>query len=210
VLLEIVELTDPADELLLPWLDLCETAFPPAERVLISTHLRILARKARGEATEQHMLAALDAQRALVGMAWYQVEREAGSAFLWYLAVVPPERGRGLGADLYMEILRRVAPEARALFFEVEIPAQIGTDEGRRLAARRIGFYRRLGARRLSGIRYLQYVGPHQPPMPMHVMVHPLRPPNAGSPAADAAALYALAREFWGDWLSQDGDLALD
>ena len=37
-----VPIEDLHDELLLPWLDLYETAFPPTERVLISTILENL------------------------------------------------------------------------------------------------------------------------------------------------------------------------
>jgi hypothetical protein len=44
--------------------------------------------------------------------------------------------------------------------------------EAAALAARRIGFYKRRGARLLTGVEYLQRVGPHQPAVPMHIMIH--------------------------------------
>lgn len=41
--LEFLELTRIDEPLLLPWLDLCELAFPPNERMLVSYHLNLLA-----------------------------------------------------------------------------------------------------------------------------------------------------------------------
>jgi hypothetical protein len=71
------------------------------------------------------------------------------------------------------------------------------------LAERRIGFYRRLGARVLTGIEYLQRVGPHQPPVPMHIMVQ-----CAGICAADE--VYGWAKGLFGDAVRQVGELGLE
>lgn len=197
--LSIVEIADLNDDLLLPWLDLYETAFPPSEKILISSYLKLLRDKAAGRAQDHHLLAGLDPAGTLAAIAYYQVLREPPVAILWYLAVKPEARGAGIGSRLYREILRRLEPgDTQALLLEVEIPENGMTEEDRRNAQRRIAFYRRLGARLLRGVRYLQYVGWHQVPVPMHVMLHLLRP------LSDATA-YQLAKAVAGEWLTPVG-----
>jgi GNAT superfamily N-acetyltransferase len=217
--LRFLELTSLQDDLLLPWLDLYETAFPAAERVLVSKHL--LALKGVPDVPgEHHMLAALDGNASFAGLARYQVLPDLGAAYLWYLATAPELRNQGVGTKFYQEIVRRVTGPAgwaglRALVIEVEIPARAGEGEGvagaaensavaaeRALAQRRIAFYRRQGARLMEGIHYLQSVGRHQAPIPMHIMFHAFG-------ALDAAQAFALARSLWGDQVSQVGKLRL-
>lgn len=197
------EIVDLNDELLLPWLDLYETSFPPHERILVSGHLRVLQARAAGVPTDEHLLAAIDEAGAMVGMARVLI-RPDEVAYLWYLAVSPAARNRGLGSTFYREIVRR-AEEAgcRALIFEVEIPEREADEERRRLAQRRIGFYRRLGARLLAGIHYLQSVGPHQPPTPMHIMVHGFSP-------LDPQDAFLLAQALFGDAVTATGTLILE
>src|SRR5690606_36980481 len=145
------------------------------EKMLVSSHLRVLRAKAAGGAPDSHLWAAVDEDGTLVGMARYDVDREAEAVCLWYLAVRPGERGRGLGARIYGEVVHRARDaRLRALVFEVELPEEAQSPEERDFALRRIGFYRRQGARLLEGIHYTQSVGDHQPEIPMHVMVHPL------------------------------------
>jgi GNAT superfamily N-acetyltransferase len=216
-----VELTSLQDDLLLPWLDLYETAFPAAERVLVSKHLLAL----RGESDpdepgEHRLLAALAGNATFAGLARYQVLPDLGVAYLWYLATAPEVRNQGVGTKFYQEIVRRARGPAvqaamQAMVIEVEIPAQPGGGEGasaaaenpaveaeRALAQRRIAFYRRQGARLLEGIHYLQTVGRHQAPVPMHVMFHAFA-------ALDAGQAFALARSLWGEQVNQVGELRL-
>jgi ribosomal protein S18 acetylase RimI-like enzyme len=200
--LAVVEITRLDDELLLPWLDLYETAFPPDQKVLVSHFLRLLQERAAGRDNGQLMLAAQDAN-GFAGLAFYQLLPEAALAHLWYLAIAAERRGHHLGAALYYEIVARVQRAgARALFLEVEDPAQATTAQQAALAVRRIGFYRRLGARLLGGVHYLQYVGAHQPEIPMHLMAHTW-------PAATPAWAYTEAKRLFGDFLSQTGELSL-
>ena len=202
--LRFVEITDINDDLLLPWLDLYETAFPPPERILISAHLRILKGKAAGEARHDHMLAALDAPGSLIGLLQYEILPEADAGFLWYLAVQAKERNRGLGTRMYRELWDRLDAETcSALVFEVEIPEHVESQEDRHLAERRIAFYRRQGAKLLGGVRYIQSVGWHQPSVPMHVMVHPRE-------RIDPQAAYDLAKAIFEDSITQVGRLSLD
>lgn len=199
-----VEIVDVGDPLFLPWLDLYETAFPACERALVSDLLRALADKARGAATNLHFMAFLDDAGEPDGMALVSIPAGA-TAWLWYLAVQPAGRGRGRGSAFYREICRWVqAAGCPGMVLEVEIPSGTPGDAGREEAERRIAFYRRLGARLLGGVDYLQYVGWHQVPVPMHVMVHSF------DPAAGADAAFALAQSVFQDTIRQVGRLTLE
>jgi ribosomal protein S18 acetylase RimI-like enzyme len=199
-----VQITDINDDFLLPWLDLYETAFAPAERILVSNQLELLKRRAAGEASHNYMLAALNAHGALIGLLQYQILAEADAAFLWYMALQVKERNRGLGTQMYSELWDRLDSEAcRDLVFEVEIPEQAESQEDRRVAERRIAFYQRQGAQLLGGVQYMQSVGWHQPPMPMHIMVHHR---DRKSPQA----AYDLAKAVFGDSITQVGPLSLN
>jgi ribosomal protein S18 acetylase RimI-like enzyme len=202
-LLPYVEIVDRGDPLLLPWLDLYETAFPPNERFLVSYFLRLLRDREAGTATDMQLLALPDDAGDLDAMACASIP--AGQvACLWFIAVGAARRGQGLGSALYREIARRAqAAGCPAMLFEVDIP-ELEPDEPRRqIARRRIGFYRRLGARLLGGIHYVQYVGSHQPPTPMHLMVHALVP-------ADGAGALAWAQALFGGSVRQVGTPTLD
>jgi GNAT superfamily N-acetyltransferase len=98
--LTIVELSSRNDPLLLPWLDLYETAFPPTERVLVSRVLHALDQIEQGLGGGRHIEASCDADGRLTGLldTFEPPALEAG--FLWYLAVIPALRGQGLGARL--------------------------------------------------------------------------------------------------------------
>ena len=196
--LRVVEIQSSTDSLLLPWLDLYETAFPPVERVLVS---RLLEGIGPGM-DSRHMLAAVDEQGCLAAIQYYADVVEAQATFLWYFAVVPALRGQGWGAWLYQALLGRLQAGERALFFDVESPAEAHSPEEREIAERRIRFYQRQGASVLTGVRYVQQVGAHQPPLPMHLMVHPLQP-------LSAQEVYEMARRFLPDALNQTGELGL-
>jgi GNAT superfamily N-acetyltransferase len=201
-----LEITSLEDGLLLPWLDLYETAFPPNEKLLVSHFLDLLKMKANGQGENEWMLAAVDSSRSLLGLACYERMPEVGAAVLWYLAVDPRARNRGLGGQFYDYIVGLAdRAHCRALLLEVEIPERGESAEHSELARRRIAFYRRHGAFVLQGVDYLQYVGWHQPPTPMSIMVHPL--PAMGG--VDATACFQLAKAYAGDALTQSGSLAL-
>jgi hypothetical protein len=197
------EITRVDDRLLLPWLDLYEVSFPPSEKALVSTFLAALNEGAQFAQEELQLLAAVDRVDRLKGMAVCQRFTQPNAALLWYLAIVEGERRKGYGSGFYLEIVERLDPSCRALFLEVEIPDLTATPQAHKLADRRISFYRRLGARVLRGIHYLQYVGDHVPPFPMHLMVHILQP-------LDAAQAFELASAIFGKFISQEGALRLD
>jgi len=193
---EVVELESPAEPLLLPWLDLYETAFPAAERVLVSEHLRLLHERAAG-GRDEHLLALVGEGRAFQGLARWHLERAHGVAWLWYLATLPEVRGGGLGGRLYDHVAAAArGAGADLLLLEVEAPGRSLEPD---LARRRIGFYERRGARLLEGVRYTQHVGPHQPPVEMHLMVQPFTPLEAAEVLARLAPLLGEALERVGE-----------
>jgi len=204
--IKFVEITDLTDELLLSWLDLYETAFPPNERNLVSYIIQSLVDIEYWEGRsgiKKTLLAAVNRNEALLGLAYYDLMPEKETAVLWYLATWPKERNRGVGGAIYDHIVSQIDPARyKGLVIEVEIPELAGSDEQRQLAARRINFYRRHGARWLKGIDYKQNVGWHQPLTPMYIMIHPLQ-------AIDARAGLELAKAAAGGEVTQSGSLEL-
>jgi ribosomal protein S18 acetylase RimI-like enzyme len=169
------EIRDIQDDLLLPWLDLYEQAFPPNEKVYVSDHLAALKERSLNKANDKCLLAALEDAAVLVGMARYDITGEPAIGYLIYLAVTEEKRNVGIGGRFYGEIVRRLQethPSIKAVVMEVERPDQAHSEESRAYAERRIRFYLRQGAFLVGGINYLQEVD-NQPPVPMHVMVHP-------------------------------------
>ena len=197
--LSFVEIVDIRDDRLLPWLDLYETSFPATERVLVSFVMNVLKRKMDGEEVDDHLLSIGDDNDTPIGMTMFSASSDSPAAFLWYVAVDPNRRDGGFGTLIYQEILKRVStPSRQALVYEVEIPD--GHDVN---AQRRIRFYQRQGAYLLKGIRYMQHVGWHQPPIPMHVMIHPFQ-------SMDAQQAFNLAKEVFEDSMEQVGTLELE
>jgi len=199
--LHVTEITDPDDDLLLPWLDLYEIAFPPPERMLVSFYLRLLRQKRDGLHPDHHLLA-VRRVGVFVGLAHYVIIIEQRLAWLWMFAVTPEARNQGLGAAIYGDIVRRLPAGTVAMLLEVERPDLAQIEAERRLAERRIAFYRRQGALLLEGVYYVQSVGPHQPPLPMHVMIHPLQPLNTET-------AFRFAHTVFGDAITQTGTLSL-
>jgi GNAT superfamily N-acetyltransferase len=194
-------ITTLQDDLLLPWLDLYEAAFPFDERVPVSLLLRMLKEKTE----DFHMLAALDEEDAFAGMAFYILPAEAKgrAGFLWYLATLPDLRGQGLGAWMYRGILARLPRAVEALYYDVEIPDLAASAEEKSLARRRIRFYQRLGAHVMSGVRDIMRAAPDRAQLRLHLMVHPRRD-------LSPQAAYDLARTFLPDELEVSGELGYE
>lgn len=198
----VAELRSRIDQLLPDWLDMYELSFPFEERLLISNFLRLLEEKERGEAQETTFSALVDAEGKLIGMAAYQIEPQISAGYLWYLAINPSVRGKGVGSDYYKEIIDKVFESAEVMLFEVEMPEHCQDEERRQNAKRRIAFYQRNGTALLSGIHYLQSVGSHVPPVPMHLMV-------CSRQSVTAQKAFEVARYLFGDAVRQIGPLAL-
>ena len=189
------------DRFLLPWLDLYETAFPPHEKILVSSILRILRNKRQSEEEGMNIVAILDGKDKFIGMAMYQLPPDKLVGVLWYIAVIPDQQNKGWGSNIYNGVLAKINPKThKALVFEVEIPGETNSSPD---AERRIHFYQKNGAKLLTGIYYLQSVGWHQPPTPMHIMIHPILPMNVET-------AYDLAHTIFEDTLQKIGPLALE
>jgi ribosomal protein S18 acetylase RimI-like enzyme len=192
------------DPWLLPWLELYETAFPANERLLVANILRQIQRCSQGIEDGSYLLAWIGDNQEFAGMAHYTTELQKEIGLLWYIAINPSRRSQGLGSILYQALIQELIDHGcRVVLFEVETPGEAHTPEQKLLAERRIRFYQRQGAFLLNGISYLQYVGSHLPPTPMHLMVHLLKPVNAQQ-AFDLACLY------FGASLQKTGVLSLE
>ena len=200
-MLKFVDITDCNDDLLIPWLDLYETSFPPEERVLVSSFLQLLKERAKGDYPDSYMQAVLDDDVRMVAAIRFDVVREFGATYFWYMAVDPSVRNRGIGSACFDEVVRR-ATEAgtRAMVLEVEMPDHSPDQE---MSARRIGFYRRHGAAMLTGIEYMQSVGPHQPAIPMHIMILPIEP-------VTPQEAFDMVHSLFGNAIKQVGELRLE
>lgn len=199
----LVELTDINDDLLLPWLDIYERSFAPEEKEPVSSHLSLLKDKMRGEKTATSMFAAVDGEGQLVGIIKDYVRASSNTCVLWYFATDAELRGKGLGAHIYRLWEAKLRAQGiKTLVYEVEIPEEGETPEAQSLSQRRIDFYKRLGAQRLTGIHYMQGVE-FYPPVPMHLMIHALEP-------IDADAAFGIAKDIFEDDLEQIGPLGLE
>ncbi len=198
-----MEITALQDPLLGPWLDLYQKSFPLGEQALVSTHLTEIGQRACGAQSHAIHMAATDEDGLFLGLSNWEMVPQTDAAALWYLAVKPTERSRGVGSAMYRHIARQCrCCGARALVIEVEDPASCHGSECRADAERRISFYKRNGACLLSGIAFTLSVG-WQPPMPMSVMIHPFE-------EMDPDTAFALCRCILGDGLQQVGALGLE
>lgn len=201
--IHLVEIQDISDNLLLPWLDLYESAFPPYEKIPVSNFLKALKGVKDREDREPHLLAAVNEKSEFVGMAYYEGISHLSVGYLVYFAVDPSKRNNGIGGKIYQEILELIQNEnLNCLVFEVEDPQETEFPEGKSLAARRILFYKRQGAKLLTGVRYLQY-GPDVPDIPMHLMFH-------SSQKIDGEIAFSLGESLFGESLIRLGEIGLE
>lgn len=171
------EITDIRNPLILPWLDLYELAFPPAERSPTTSHFDDLITPNPLATEKKHRLAALTEDGQFAGMARYSYIPDS-LIYLIYLAVVPQMRSSGIGAQLFEEVRRRSHesyPHVKLMAWEVERPENAPTSEEYNTASRRIEFYRRAGAKRLYGVDHFIQNRPDLPQVPMYIMVASLQ-----------------------------------
>lgn len=87
-------------------------------------------------------------------------------SLLEYLAVDQRSRGRGVGAAIFRQILAMML--GRAVLLEVDSNRDPSPQAQ---SARRIEFYRRLGCRRIEGVRYVLPLDTTPPPPEMDLMI---------------------------------------
>jgi len=202
---EIVSAEDPLWE---DWHAIYLASFPAHERMSSEFLTQLLAEKATGEDPGTHILVMTgdeDTARAIcIGLV--DIDLDAATAYLWYLATQPGARGGGIGARMYHHIRERARlGGASVLMFEVEIPqvAAARSEEDGEWAARRIAWYRRQGARVLHGIQYFQSVDASEEVTEMHLMADLLEPLTPDE-------VLAKARKLFADSMTEVGQFGLD
>lgn len=178
-MMTIHRMSSPTDPLAPEWVRVYERSFPERERMQVAHYWSALQAAARGEGDAPNMLALMEGG-ALQGIAdWVLADPEC--AWLYYIAAREP--GGGRGARLFDAVVGDIGahvPAVQAVLIEVEIPDAPTTHDAV-IAARRIGWYRRMGAwllEPLEGYTYIQEVGDWQPETPMALMLY--RMPGAG------------------------------
>lgn len=183
---EMTEITDPA---LHSYLDLYETAFPPQERIPVSSIIETLLGKP-DDGGSVFLLAETRDDGLFAGFAHVVLLDRA--VYLLYMAAAASLRGAGVGSSLLAEVKQMADWREQPMILEVEDPDTL-TGDARNLAERRIGFYRRHGFRVLRGISYLQTVPFYPEGLPMLIMVCP------GSREMPADSAVELAEECFGE-----------
>jgi GNAT superfamily N-acetyltransferase len=180
----LLELTDTRSDIARQALALYESAFPPAERVPVEGIIDSIRQRGSASGTDgciPHFFTVVQDSRAL-GLAFYGYFRHTRLGFLYYLAVQPDLRGRGLGAWLLRKALEMLPQDAaatggeppRGLVWEVERPVDASTPADRDMRQRRINFYERSGALLMKGLDFLAPpLGENLPAVMYHVMFLP-------------------------------------
>lgn len=156
--LRVDHLTDRRDPRFAALILLYEAAIPPRERKSTG------AIKAMAE-SPMHRVGVAMLGAELVG--FYALYAGETLALLEYLATMESVRGRGVGAALYLAARSEAAP--RPMLIEVESDRVESPD--RELRRRRIGFYRRLGSRRISELDFILPLPGIDEPPPLELLV---------------------------------------
>jgi GNAT superfamily N-acetyltransferase len=113
-------------------------------------------------APEYRVWIAQDAGRVL-GFSILFTPPAKGFALLEYMAVSPERRGHGFGAKLFLRTAERaLTPQGAQLPVLLEVDSDREASSDRDVRTRRLHFYRRLGCKKIAGLRYrmpLQGVG---------------------------------------------------
>lgn len=174
-------------------LEILTDSIPASERL---SEARLKALLASGR---YRLYAFHDSSSKVAGSAVLYFSQARPVALLDYMAVRPELRGQGIGSALFREVSKVATHDASApnwLVLEVDDDRE-GTQEERRLNHRRIEFYRRLGARLLTNVPYL-FPSDSAEPVPMRLMVLPLRSDSSLSPADLRLAIQDIFRGVHG------------
>ena len=161
--LTIHRLTGSADRQFATLLDIYTAAFPLEERKSAEQLRTMLHRP------DYRFLLAQQSDEVL-GFAVLFCSQMRSIALLEYLAVRSSVRGKGIGRWLFEQVVSATDTTQRPLLIEAESDraATAGQPERRR----RKQFYRSLGAREITGLRYLMPRVSTAPPPPMELMLY--------------------------------------
>ncbi len=123
--------------------------------------------------------------------------RNSEFVLLDYMATKDRYRGRGIGSEFLKSIPRMAELAGKFLVLEVEKPA---CGENREERARRVAFYRRLGARELQGVRYVMPGLSGGDPTEMNLMILP----QYGGGKIDAKTVRQIIIEIYHELYGRD------
>lgn len=147
-------------------------AIEPSEQKTLAEMKALLAR------ADYLFLAAFDGD-AMVGMAVSYAPPVEDFWLFEYAAVTPAGRGQGTGALLF-RMSAALAGEDRVALVEADAALGPGAPDGAlSIEERRLGFYARLGLRRLAGVDYKLPLETNGTPPPMVLLA--LAPPDRAS-----------------------------
>jgi ribosomal protein S18 acetylase RimI-like enzyme len=176
--------------------DVCriyEASIPPSERKSTDA-LRTMATR-----SDYRLIAALR-DGTVLGFAAVFAPPTEPFALLEYLAVDEPSRGGGIGAALFRAAAASLANPDTMLLVEVEAESGNGAELEHR---RRQAFYRRLGCRRITGLKYELPLRTAGEPPAMELMV---RPPAAASWRLDRRTVELALRSVYVNVYAQPTD----
>ena len=126
-------------------------------------------------AAGQYQLLAYRSDEDVHGFALVYFSRQLRFAWLDYFGIRPDLRGRGMGSELFREIVQLASnqsPRLDWLLFEVDDDYE-GDPEREADCVRRVRFYRRLGARVLENVPY-KFPSASLAPIRMRLMAYKL------------------------------------
>jgi GNAT superfamily N-acetyltransferase len=174
-------------------------AFPPAQRIEDAALVQLLPQP--HEEPGGICFHVAEGPNGVCGFATGFHVSSIGLATIAYLAVEESWRGRGVGTALFNSLVDRwgsARPRSpHWILLEVDRPELARSKVERQLSERRIGFYERLGCRRIEADFQAPPLGPELPVVPYWIYALPMREPDF-RPLALRNALSDLYREVYG------------
>jgi GNAT superfamily N-acetyltransferase len=126
------------------------------------------------------------------------VPAAGGFALLEYMAVAPDQRNHGLGAELFRRTTEQAVRRGeRPLPVLLEVDSDREASSDRALRTRRERFYRRLGCRRIAGLRYLMPLAGDGSPPEMDLLVYTAEPLGRLAPSEVRRWLETVYRDVY-------------
>lgn len=178
--------TKPVSPLFKPSIEIIRESIAISEQLREEHLLRLLE-------GDDYRLYCLVSEGQVAAAAFVYLPRDEHFGHLDYMAVRSDLRNQGLGATLFqalVDIVSQERPGADYLLLEVDDDRR-GDSADQLIARRRIGFYRRLGAKLLTNVHYL-FPSHNGPPVPMRLMAYEFHQGKPISKSAIGAAMGAI------------------